>query len=41
MIKEYMKIVVGVLIALLVWELVIKKFVLKSEFEEGFDDQQE
>ncbi|MFA5297630.1 MAG: hypothetical protein WC389_05415 [Lutibacter sp.] len=38
MIKEGLKYVVYVLIALAAWELIIKKFVLKSEYEEQLEE---
>ena len=36
-IKAMIPIVIAVVVALAAWELFIKKFVVKSEFEEGYD----
>lgn len=39
--KEFIKIALAVLIALLVYDLVVKKFILKSSFEDNIDDDTE
>jgi len=36
--KEYLKIVVSVIVALLVYDMLIKKFVLKSSFEDELEE---
>lgn len=38
-IKALIPIVIAVVIALAAWELFIKKMVVKSEFEEAYDDE--
>ncbi len=37
--KENIKLVVVVLVALVIWEMLVKKFVLKSEFDEEFEQE--
>lgn len=39
--KEFVKIALAVLIALIVYDLIVKKFVLKSSYEDNLDDDNE
>lgn len=38
--KQYITMAIVALVVILVWEFGVKKFILKSEFEEDYDDDE-